>query len=216
MVINLVKDILIIKDPRVAKLFADRTRREILHNLKFRELTAADLSRALDKSPSSIAHHLSLLKDVGLVEETRTEIKRNLVQTYYRSTAGNFNISYNLSDSYSPEAKEVADWSKEILKKGLMGLKAFGYQIPEEEVPSLLERLDLWIRLKRKAYEEVAEQQITPTGLETPSFKIVMDLLSDVRLAENPEFGRLTQDLADALALYSAANIPKREAVRRS
>jgi len=43
-----------------------------------------------------------------------------------------------------------------------------------------------------------------------------MDLLSDVRLAENPEFGRLTQDLADALALYSAANIPKREAVRRS
>ncbi len=212
----MVKDILIIKDPRVAKLFADRTRREILHNLKGRELTAADLSRALDKCHSSIAHHLSLLKDSGLVEETRTEVKGNLIQTYYRSTAKNFIISYNLSDSYSPEAKDVKDWSREILKKGLMGLKAFGYRIPEEEVPSLLEHLDSWIRLKRMIYEEVAERQIVPTGLETPAFRIVMDLLSDVRLAGNPEFRRLIQDLADVLTRYSAANIPKTEAVRRS
>lgn len=209
MVINLVRDILVIKDPRVAKLFADRTRREILHNLKGGELKAADLSRALNKSHSSIAHHLSLLKDAGLVEEARTEVKRNLVQTYYRSTAKNFIISYNLSDSYSPEAKDVMDWSREILKKSLTGLKAFGYRISEEEIPSLLERLDSWTRLKKMAWEEVAEQQIAPTGLEAPAFRIIMDLLTDVRLAGNPEFRRLTQDLAEALAVIRLPTFPK-------
>lgn len=205
LVTNLVRENLVIKDPKVAKLFACDIRRDILHNLKRRELTAADLARALDKSNSSIAHHLSLLKDAGLVEETRTEVKRNLVQTYYRATARNFIISYSLSDSYSPEAKEVINWSREILKKSLKGLKAFGYQIPEEEIPSLLERLELWIKLKKRVYEEAIEQQNAPTGLEKPALRIIMDLLSDIRLVESLEFKRLTQDLADTLTHYSTA-----------
>ena len=197
------RDILIIKDPKIAKLFADETRREILYNLKRRELTAADLSRTLDKCHSSIAHHLSLLKDAGLVEETRTEVKRNLVQTYYRSTAKKFIISYNLSESLSPEAKGTAHWSREILKKSLKGLKAFGYNVPEEESPPLLARLDSWMRLKKMAYEKVAEQQIAPTGLETPAFRVIMSLLSHIRLLRDSKFRKLTEDLAEGLTRYS-------------
>lgn len=194
---------MIIRDPKVAKLFACEARREILHNLRRKELTAADLARALDKSNSSIIHHLGLLKDAGLVEQTRTEVKRNLIQTYYRATARNFIISYNFSDSYSSEAKDIKNWSREILRKSLGGLEAFGYKIPEDDVPSLVQRLDLWKRLKKTAYEEAAEQQIAPTGLEAPAFNIIMDLLSDLRLAERSEFKELAGELADNLARYS-------------
>lgn len=208
---TLLRDVLIIKDPKVAKLFADETRREILHNLKRRELTAADLSRVLDKCHSSISHHLSLLKDAGLVEETRTEAKRNLVQTYYRSTAKNFIISYNLSESLSSEGKDAAHWSKEILKKSLRGLKAFGYSIPEEESRLFLSRLDSWMGLKKMAYEKVAEQQIAPTGLETPAFRVIMSLLSHIRLLRDSNFRKLTEDLAEALTQYSAVTYTDRK-----
>jgi len=77
---------LAIRDPKTAKLFACEVRREILHNLRHKELTTADLARSLDKSNPSIVHHLGLLKKVGLVEETRTEVKRNLIQTYYSAS----------------------------------------------------------------------------------------------------------------------------------
>ncbi|MEM2127604.1 MAG: metalloregulator ArsR/SmtB family transcription factor, partial [Candidatus Bathyarchaeia archaeon] len=65
------REVLIIKDPEIAKLFADETRRQILHRLRHRELSASDLAEALGKSHSSILHHLKLLQDAGLVEETR-------------------------------------------------------------------------------------------------------------------------------------------------
>lgn len=202
------KEILIIKDPKVAKLFACKVRREILHNLKSRELTAADLARILDRSNSSIAHHLRLLKDAGLVEETRREVTRNLIQTFYVTTARNFVVSYSLTDSFSAEAREFMDWSREILKKGLNGLKAFGYDIPEDEIPPILDRLELWVNLKRKAYEESVEQQIAPTGLETPAFGMMMDLLSSLRLAGNPQFKNLTRELENILTRYG---LQKRE-----
>jgi len=39
------RDVLIIKDPEVAKLFADETRRKILHILRHHDLSTADLAR---------------------------------------------------------------------------------------------------------------------------------------------------------------------------
>ncbi len=199
---------MVTKDVKVARLFACKVRREILHNLKSGELTAADLARILDKSNSSIAHHLRLLEEAGLVEETRREVTGNLIQTFYVTTARNFVISYSLSDSYSPEAREIIDWSREILKKGLKGLTAFGYEIPEDEIPWILDRLELWVNLKRKAYEETAQEQIAPAGLETPAFRTIMDLLAGLRLAGNPEFKNITQELENILKRY---RLPERE-----
>ena len=58
--IYLLKEIEIIKDPEVAKLFADETRRQILHILRRHEKSATDLAKSLGKSHSSIFHHLKL------------------------------------------------------------------------------------------------------------------------------------------------------------
>jgi DNA-binding transcriptional ArsR family regulator len=75
-----VEDIRVIKDPEVAKLLADDTRRRILHLLRHQEMSPADLARALDKNFSSIQHHLNSLVVAGLVEQTREEKVRNMVQ----------------------------------------------------------------------------------------------------------------------------------------
>ncbi len=58
--------------------------------------------------------------------------------------------------------------------------------------------------LKKMAYEKVAEQQIAPTGLETPAFRVIMSLLSHIRLLRDSDFRKLTEDLAEALTQYSA------------
>jgi len=59
------------KDPEVAKLLADDTRRRILHFLRHHERSATDLAKYLNKSHSNIIHHLNLLVEAGLVQETR-------------------------------------------------------------------------------------------------------------------------------------------------
>jgi len=43
------KGYLIIKNPEVAKLFADETRQEILHLLRHKEMSIADLAKALER-----------------------------------------------------------------------------------------------------------------------------------------------------------------------
>jgi DNA-binding transcriptional ArsR family regulator len=64
------KDFTIIKDPEVAKLFADPVRRDILHSLRFREMTVCQLAKALDKNVSSISYHLNAL-ELGGTEPNR-------------------------------------------------------------------------------------------------------------------------------------------------
>ena len=84
---SLTDGIKVIKDPEVAKLLADETRRHILHFLRHHEMSATDLAKALKKNHSSIVHHLNTLKEAGLIRETRFEKVRNMVQPYYKSVA---------------------------------------------------------------------------------------------------------------------------------
>jgi len=189
------RDIVIIKDPEVAKLFADGTRRHILHSLRHHELSTADLAKALDKSHSSIIHHLNLLKEAGLVEKSREEKKRNLVQTYYQSTAKRFIISYSLSDSLSRDASEILNWRKEMLNKTLEGLEAFGVAVPEEERGRVLELLGACYIKEQKAFEEAIEQQDKPLKLEKPVRAAIIRLLTQLRLSRDEEHEKNIKDL---------------------
>lgn len=195
----MLKDIVIIKDPEVAKLFADGTRRQILHSLRHHELSTADLAKALGKSHSSIIHHLNLLKEAGLVEETRMERKRNLVQTYYRSTAKKFIISYSLSDSLSRDTGEILNWRKEMLNKTLEGLESFDVAVPDEERGRVLELLgDCYVR-EQKAFEEAIEQQAKPVKLEKPVHAAIIRLLTQLRLSRDEEHAKIIEELGRLL-----------------
>ena len=195
----MLKNIVIIKDPEVAKLFADGTRRQILHSLRHHELSTADLAKALGKSHSSIIHHLNLLKEAGLVEETRMERKRNLVQTYYRSTAKKFIISYSLSDSLSRDTGEILNWRKEMLNKTLEGLESFDIAVPDEERGQVLELLgDCYVR-EQKAFEEAIEQQVKPVKLEKPVRAAIIRLLTQLRLSRDEEHAKIIEELGRLL-----------------
>ena len=50
---------------------ADKTRREILTLLKSRPHTAGEISDQFALTPSTVSHHLSVLKEGGLVKTTK-------------------------------------------------------------------------------------------------------------------------------------------------
>ena len=53
------------------KALNDPTRRKILDMLKAQDLTAGEIADAFDMTRPSISHHLEILKQAGLVADTR-------------------------------------------------------------------------------------------------------------------------------------------------
>ena len=197
--IHLRRDITIIKDPDVAKLFADGTRRQMLHSLRHHEMSTTDLAKALGKSHSSIIHHLNLLIKAGLVEESRVEKKRNFVQAYYRSTSRRFIISYSLSDRLSRDAGEFLDWRREMISKTLEGLGYFDVEVPDEERGRVLELLESCYVREQKAFEEAIEQQIKPINLEKPVRAAIIRLITQLKLSRDEEHSKSIDELGKLL-----------------
>jgi DNA-binding transcriptional ArsR family regulator len=198
------KDFMIIKDPKVARLFADQCRRDILHNLRKREMTPCQLARLLEKNVSSISHHLNVLEKAGLVEKTRTIIKGNLVEKFYRATAKKFVISYTLSEGLIPESEDIAKWSKEVCRRAVRNLPAFGYEITPEDEKEIFELVEKYSSLKHLTFERIISQQKKPVSITGPPLKILLSLLESVQLYENEEFRRIMNSLSEKLKSLKA------------
>jgi len=188
------RDVLIIKDPEVAKLFADETRRKILYALRHHDLATADLARGIGKSYSSIIHHLNLLREAGLVEETRVEKRGNLLQTYYRSTAKRFIISYSLSEALNEDG-DTLTWQEDLLQNTMEALEAFGIDVPEGERDRALDLTRAFFLRDQKAFEETIEQQLKPASSGRWGHHRVVRLLTRIKLSEDPEYVRVVRDL---------------------
>lgn len=67
---------------KLFKALNDETRREILHLLKEKDLTAGEIAAAFDISKPSISHHLDLLKQANLV----SSVKKGQYVTYSLNT----------------------------------------------------------------------------------------------------------------------------------
>jgi DNA-binding transcriptional ArsR family regulator len=177
----------VIKDPEVAKLFADETRRHILHILRHHERSATDLAKALKKNHSSIVHHLHLLKEAGLIEETRTEQVRNMVQPYYRSVARRFMISYSLSEALAENDSYTA-WQEEGIKRAVDGLGSFGLEFPEEKRAKVEELVAVINGLDRRTFEETVDNQGNPKELGRHVYRSLVRLVTDLKLAQDPDY----------------------------
>lgn len=192
------KDIMIIKDPEVAKLLADDTRRRILHMLRHKEMSPADLTKALDKNYSSIQHHLAQLISAGLIAQTREERVRNMVQPYYHATAHRYLISYSLTESLQKD-DEYTHWQEATLQKMYKGLKAFNVNTPEEKRTRILELMEKCVELERKAFEDAVERQIDPASLEKGVQRPLLELLSNMTLSQNAEHETAIRELTTLL-----------------
>jgi len=180
------KDITIVKDPEVAKLFADETRRRILHMLRHQEMSGTEIAKALDRNHSSVQHHLSLLREAGLVEVTREEKVRNMVQPYYRATAHSFIISYSLSESLAKD-DGYTQWREDLNRRMFEGLGTLGITVSEENKPAVMELLGRCYEMERKAFEETVEQQSDPGELDRDVERALLRLMAHLKLSRNDE-----------------------------
>ncbi|WP_297090445.1 winged helix-turn-helix domain-containing protein [Thermococcus sp.] len=125
----------VITDPEVIKLMLEDTRRKILGLLRNKEMTISQLSEILGKTPQTIYHHIEKLKEAGLVEVKRTEMKGNLVEKYYGRTADAFYINMYLGD------EELRYFARSRLKIKLEIFKALGYEFDGEELLDVMDSL---------------------------------------------------------------------------
>jgi DNA-binding transcriptional ArsR family regulator len=186
---------MIIKDPEVAKLFADDTRRRILHLLRHGELSATDLAKMLNKPHSSIQHHLALLMDAGLVELVRERKVRNMVQPYYRATAHRYLISYSLSDTMTKD-DEYSTWHSDTLNKMFLGLSTFSIKVPEELQGRVLELLRTCYDKEKIALEEVIEEQSDPGALDKSVQMPLLRLMTNIKLCADQEYAAAIDELS--------------------
>ena len=129
------KKVKLITDPEVIKLMLEDTRRQILKLLRNREMKVSQLSEILGKTPQTIYHHIEKLKEAGLVEVKRTEMKGNLIEKYYGRTADVFYINLYLGD------EELRYLARSRLKTKLDVFKALGYKFDEEELLNIMDKL---------------------------------------------------------------------------
>lgn len=190
---------MIIKDPEVAKLFADDTRRHILNMLGHEDKSTTDLAKALDKTHSSIIHHLNLLTEAGLVEETRIEKVRNMVQTFYRSTARRFMISYSLGEILEQEGLDIP-WQESTIQYLLDGLETFDIKIPEDKKETVRKLLNTYFLRDQKALEEALEQQKADIKTRRYQRYRIIGFLKQLKLYEDPEYVRVIGELRDLLS----------------
>ncbi|WP_297504686.1 winged helix-turn-helix domain-containing protein, partial [Thermococcus sp.] len=87
------------------------------------------------KTPQTIYHHIEKLKEAGLVEVKRTEMKGNLVEKYYGRTADAFYINMYLGD------EELRYFARSRLKIKLEIFKALGYEFDGEELLDVMDSL---------------------------------------------------------------------------
>ncbi|MBN1682220.1 transcriptional regulator, partial [Candidatus Bathyarchaeota archaeon] len=58
------KDIKIFNDPKAFEVAADKTRRRIIHLLRARELSVAQIASELEMTPQAIYHHTKKMLEV--------------------------------------------------------------------------------------------------------------------------------------------------------
>ncbi|RJS87158.1 hypothetical protein DRO35_04360 [Candidatus Bathyarchaeota archaeon] len=198
------KPFLIIKDPNVAKLFADETRREILYNLRRREMSACQLARLLGKNVSSISHHLSVLEKAGLIEQTRTSVRGNLVERYYRALAQKFIISYTLSEGLIPGSEDISKWNKEICRNAAENVGLFGFKISQDKISKIQGLIEKYASLENMTLEHVISRQMESAEIIRPAMRLLISLLTNAFLFRNPEYVQLMEELCREIGIEKA------------
>jgi len=166
--------------------------------LRHKELSPADLAKALDKNFSSVQHHLNLLIGAGLVEQTKEEKVRNMVQPYYHATANRFLISYSLTENLSKD-DVYTQWHEDSLQKMYNGLEVFAINVPEDKRARVLELMDTCVEMERKAFEEAVEKQSDPAKLDKQVQRPLLQLMTHLTLSKDRDHAAALRELNQLL-----------------
>ncbi|PSL01826.1 helix-turn-helix protein [Haloactinopolyspora alba] len=80
-------------EPEQVKALAHPMRTTILGLLHERAASVTELSTALDRPKSTVAHHVNVLVDAGLLKVVRTRRVRAIEESFYGRTARSFHVA---------------------------------------------------------------------------------------------------------------------------
>jgi len=164
------------------KVLSDPSRLRMLTLLMERDMSISGIAKVLDLSPATVHHHVNQLLAARLIEPTKTEVRGNLVEKYYRIPGTSLDSSA-IWDQLSPEDKvnyrlAVLGMLKGLVNEAIKRIQAKGtvdfevgrlyfYHIPWrrdtvqqvmeifEEAKRKLERLEAKARSQGEAGDEV-------------------------------------------------------------
>ena len=190
--------IIVIKDPEIAKLFSDHTRRKILRYTAHREMSAADLVKEFGKNYSSIVYHLKQLEDAELIVKTRTEVVQNKLQPFYRAKAWSFHVSYYLNETLN-EDEDYRAWQDSLTQRLFDGLKAYGIKIPEFDEETVKELLRTMYLRELIEFEGRVELRDPDVDLGFYIGRSLAILVSQIRLLRDKEHRTAAEKLSQIL-----------------
>jgi len=86
------------------KVLSEPSRLRMLTLLMERDMSISGIAKALDLSPATVHHHVNQLLSARLIEPTKSELRGNLVEKYYRIPGTSLDSSA-IWDQLSPEDK---------------------------------------------------------------------------------------------------------------
>lgn len=85
----------IVKDPEKIKLLADPVRREIIRQISTQPQTQNQLADKLELRPSSVSHHLKMLREAGFIKIEHSQVgAHGILEKYYEPTSNLFIEDY--------------------------------------------------------------------------------------------------------------------------
>jgi len=113
------KAVMLVKDPEAFQLLADDTRRRMIHLLRAKERTVAQIAEELGLTPQAIYHHVRRMKDAGLIEVAREERVDHFIETYYRAAAEVFHLSHGEGTNKKMEEQQTLEVLQNLSRLGL-------------------------------------------------------------------------------------------------
>src|SRR5574340_1413230 len=86
------------------KVLSEPSRLRMLTLLMERDMSISGIAKALELTPATVHHHINQLLSAKLIEPTKTEIRGNLVEKYYRIPGTSLDSSA-IWDQLGPEDK---------------------------------------------------------------------------------------------------------------
>jgi DNA-binding transcriptional ArsR family regulator len=96
--------------PSQVKALSHPLRTSILHLLHERAATVSELAAALERPKSTVAHHVKVLSEAGLVQVVRTRRVRAIEERFYGRTARMFYVSVERDASGEEMPRDFNDF----------------------------------------------------------------------------------------------------------
>jgi len=188
-----------ITDPEAFQLLGDDTRRRIIHLLRAKEYTVAQIASEMGLTPQAIYHHIRKMKDFGLVEVAREERVDHFIETYYRASAEVFYCTHG-------SGEKACCWD-ETDKEAVRGLGKVGLELKLDE-----KKMSELLTIRHKMGDLGADQELEKkvADLEDVDFFAKQHLMEYVRVVsmddgEFDEYMKLQREFRDLLRSGSAS-----------